>query len=162
MGKSRAFYERHKQLILYMLFGILTCAISLAACYVTLKLGVRVMHDENGQPTELLDILGSTAQWVFGVIVTFFTNRKWVFTEHSSGAKNAMTQFAKFSGGRVCTYFIEVAFNLGAIVGLEYLGYKPFTFLGIAITVRVWAKLLSSVVIIVSNYFISKLLVFRK
>ena len=162
MGKCRNFYEKHKQLILYLLFGILTSVVSLAACYVTLKLGVRVMHDENGQPTELLDILGSTAQWVSGVLVAFLTNRKWVFTEHKVGTKNAFVQLAKFSGGRVCTYFIEVAVNLGAIVALESLGYVPFSLLGFAITVRVWAKLVSSIIVIVSNYFISKLLVFRK
>lgn len=162
MGRCRNFYDRHKQIILYMAFGVLTSVVSLAACYATLKIGVRFMHDENGQPTELLDILGSTAQWVSGVIVAFVTNRKWVFPEHKVGKMNAFVQLAKFSGGRVCTYFIEVAVNLGAIVALESLGYKTFYLLGLALTVRVWAKLVSSIIVIISNYFISKLIVFRK
>jgi putative flippase GtrA len=36
-----------------------------------------------------------------------------------------------------------------------------FYVMGIEISVRVWAKLISSVIVVISNYFISKLLVFR-
>ena len=32
----------------------------------------------------------------------------------------------------------------------------------IALTSRLWAKVISSIVVVVSNYFISKLLVFKK
>ena len=59
MSKLKQFYSKHKQLILYLVFGFITTVASLFACYATLKIGVVFLHDENGEPTELLDILGS-------------------------------------------------------------------------------------------------------
>ena len=59
MERIKALYRKHKEIILYLLFGIITTVASLGACYLTLKLGVIFIHDENGEPTELLDIIGS-------------------------------------------------------------------------------------------------------
>ncbi|MBO5203623.1 MAG: GtrA family protein [Clostridia bacterium] len=165
MSKLKQFYSKHKQLVLYLVFGFITTVASLFACYATLKIGVVFFHDENGEPTELLDILGSTAQWIVGVLVAFITNKKWVFTEAEKGARSTLKQLVTFSGSRVLTYFLEVAVNLGVIALLEALGYKAFTLpllvVDIEISTRVWAKVVSSVLVVVSNYFISKLIVFK-
>ncbi len=162
MDKIKAFYDKHKEIILYLAFGMITTVISLGACYATLKIGVIFIHDENGEPTELLDILGSTTQWISGVVVAFFTNKKWVFKSAHEGTQSTWRQLSIFAGGRVMTYFVEVFVNLVTIFALDSLGYRAFALLGIFITSRVWAKLLSSVIIVVSNYFISKLVVFKK
>ncbi len=161
MAKLRSIYQKHRQLILYMAFGMITTVVSLAACYLTLKIGVMFIHDENGEPTELLDILGSTVQWVSGSVVAFFTNKKWVFTHAEHGMRASVKQFGIFAGGRVATYFVEVIVNLAAIAGIEALGYRALTLVGITFTARVWAKLISSVIVVVSNYFISKIFVFK-
>ncbi len=162
MDKLKAFYLKHKEIILYMAFGMITTVVSLGACFVTLKVGIIFLHDENGEPTRLLDILGSTTQWISGVLVAFFTNKKWVFTKAHDGTQSTLRQLSMFAGGRVVTYFIEVAVNLFTIFALESLGYMPFTLVGISITSRVWAKVVSSVIIVISNYLISKLIVFKK
>ena len=164
--KIKLFAIRKKQLILYLLFGIITTVLSLAACYLTLKLGVRVWHDENGDPTALVDVLGSTSQWIVGVLVAFFTNKKWVFTEAKHGKIPTLKQLGIFSGSRIITYFLEVAINLGFIAFLEALHYSDIVLrlfgFEIDLSVRFWAKIVSSIVIVVSNYFISKLMVFKK
>ena len=121
MNRLKEFYSRHKEIILYLLFGGVTTVVSLTTCFITLKLGVLFIHDENGAPTELLDILGSTMQWISGVTVAFITNKKWVFKQAESGAASTAVQFFKFAGGRVATYFLEAAVNLGIIALLEYL-----------------------------------------
>ncbi len=156
------FLKKHRQLILYVAFGVLTTLVSLAACYLTIKIGVLFLHDERGEPTELLDVIGSTVQWVSGVIVAFITNKLWVFTDAERGNRATVKQFFAFTGSRVATYVLEAVINLLAIAALERLGYTPFTILGIVISVRFWAKVISSVLVVISNYFISKLLVFRK
>jgi putative flippase GtrA len=155
------FLKNHRQLVLYVLFGILTTLVSLSACYLTLKIGVLFLHDENGQPTELLDVLGSTLQWVTGVTVAFFTNKKWVFTNAENGTRSTAKQFFIFSGSRVATYVLEAVVNLLAIAALERLGYKPFSILAIVIHLRVVAKAISSVLVVISNYLISKFIVFK-
>ncbi|MBQ9783305.1 MAG: GtrA family protein [Clostridia bacterium] len=165
--KIRQWMEHHKQLILYLLFGVITTVCSMAACYFTLKLGVLLGWDDGtGDPTMGLDILGSTTQWIVGVLVAFWTNKKWVFVDAERGLRVGFRQFLVFSGSRVLTYFLEVGINLGSIAVLEaiHLPEPTLHLLGMELdlTVRIWAKLISSVVIVVSNYFVSKLLVFRK
>ena len=162
MEKLKAFWVKYKQIILYLFFGVVTTAVSLGACYVTLKIGVIFLHDENGDPTELLDVIGSSVQWVSGVLVAFVTNKLWVFTDAEKGVKSTAGQLLKFAGGRVFTYFLEVAVNLALIWGFEKLGYVPFYVVGVAVSSRVWAKLATSVIVVVTNYFISKLLVFKR
>ncbi|MBO5903830.1 MAG: GtrA family protein, partial [Clostridia bacterium] len=166
MERIKKFYNNHKQLILYLVFGAITTVVSLAVCFLTLRIGVKFMHDEAGEPTEMLDVLGSTTQWVSGVLVAFITNRLWVFTDAEKGVKAGFKQLAVFSGSRVATYFVEVFINLGVIALFDGLGYTAPTlnliFFSLALTSRIWAKLISSIVVVISNYFISKLLVFKK
>lgn len=164
--KLKELYQKHKLIVVYLLFGIISTVASLGACALTLKFGVLIWHDENGDPTAFLDIVGSTVQWVVGVLVSFITNKKWVFVDAERGARVTMRQLGVFAGSRVLTYFLEVGINLGGIWLLEAVGYRSFSIsllgLGIEVSERVWAKIISSVVIVISNYFISKLLVFKK
>ena len=166
MERVKELIRRKKQLILYLLFGVITTVCSLLACYLTLRLGVVVWHDEQGDPTPGLDILGSASQWVMGVLVSFVTNKKWVFTEAEHGAKATWKQLGTFSGSRVATFVLEAGMNLGVIALLQALHYSSFVLhlFGITLEVseRVWAKVVSSIFVVVTNYYISKLFVFRK
>ncbi len=162
----RRIYGKYHQLILYLLFGVITTVASLGICYLTLKVGVLIWHDENGAPTAFLDILGSTTQWVSGVLVSFWTNKKWVFTEAEHGRRATWRQLETFSLSRIGTYFLEVFVNLLAIDILERLHYSelvlnPFG-IELALSARLWAKVISSILVVIANYYISKLLVFRK
>ena len=165
-NKILKLYEKHKEIILYLFFGFITTVVSLLACFLTLRLGVTFMHNEHGEPTKLLDIIGSTVQWVVGVLVAFFTNKLWVFKNAEHGKKAAIHQLLIFSGSRVGTYFLEVVINLAIIALFDSLGYTALVLnliiVSLPLTSRVWAKFISSVVVVVSNYFISKLIVFRK
>ena len=166
MEKIKSLCKKYEELISYLFFGVVTTLCSLAVCFVTLKLGVLVWHDEAGQPTEFLDILGSTTQWISGVLVAFFTNKKWVFKNTERGLRGTGVQLVKFAGARVLTYFLEVGINLGAIAAFDACGYTAPTLtvltLSIVVSSRLWAKVISSVLVVISNYFISKLMVFRK
>ena len=166
MNKLKELYKKYKEIILYLFFGFVTTVVSLAACWATLKIGVIFLHDEAGEPTELLDVLGSTVQWVVGVLVAFFTNKKWVFTDAEKGKAAGLKQFFTFCGSRVGTYFLEVVINLGVIALFEALGYRAPTLnliiFSLVLSARLWAKVVSSIVVVISNYFISKLLVFKK
>ncbi len=168
MKKLKELYVKYKEIILYLFFGVVTTVVSLAACWVTLKVGVMFdgLRDEAGEPTELLDVIGSTVQWVTGVLVAFFTNKKWVFTDAEKGKSAGARQFFSFCGARVGTYFIEVVINLGVIALFEALNYRAPTLnlivFSLVLSARLWAKVVSSIVVVISNYFISKLLVFKK
>ncbi len=166
MKKLKELILKNKQIILYLFFGFVTTVISLAIWFLTLKIGVNFINDGNGQPNELLDVIGSTTQWISGVVVAFFTNKWWVFTEAEKGTQAGLKQFGVFAGSRVGTYFLEVVINLLIIKLFDVCGYVAVTLMlfkfGIELTSRFWAKMISSVVVVISNYYISKLLVFKE
>ena len=165
---KNGFVAKHKQLILYFTFGVITTVCSLLACYLTLKIGVMIpiFRGEDGEPTELLDILGSTTQWISGVLVAFFTNKKWVFTDAPKGRSEGIKQFFVFSLSRVGTYVLEAVMNLATIRIFELCAYSTIAitvgFISINLTSRIWSKLITSVAVVIINYFLSKLIVFKK
>ena len=166
MGGVMALYRKYKQIIRYLFFGVVTTAVSLAACFLTLKIGVAFLHDENGDPTELLDVIGSTVQWVSGVLVAFVTNKLWVFESRDRGTRGTLAELGVFSASRVGTYFLEVVLNLLCIRLFTFFGYRAVSVtvagVGIELGERLWSKLIAAIFVVIANYYISKIVVFRK
>ena len=88
------------------------------------------------------------------------------FTDAEKGVRAGAKQFGVFASSRIGTYFLEVFINLAIIKLFEVFGYVAITLtilkFSLELTSRFWAKLFSSVLVVISNYYISKLLVFRK
>ena len=83
--------------------------------------------------------------WIAGVLFAYFTNRKYVFESKNT---NKVREFTSFVGARVTTLLLDMAI------------------MGIGVTVlhgndKVM-KLISRVLVIVGNYMLSKVFVFRK
>ena len=76
------------------------------------------------------------------------TNRIWVFESKRKGFFPIVCEIAAFAGGRVLTLLLQEA-----IMGIfcTWLGLNEYLF-----------KVIAAVLVIILNYFISKLLVFRK
>lgn len=165
--KIKAIYKKHELIIRYLVFGFITTVVSLLACYVTVKCAALVWHDESGDPNAIADTLGSISQWVVGVLVAFFTNKLWVFTNAEKGISATFKQLFVFSSSRVGTFFVEWLINLGIIALLDdVLDYNapiiPLGFMNFELNSRIWAKVVSSIIVVITNYYISKLIVFRK
>ena len=161
--KLIGFCKKHKEFILYFLFGIVTTVASLGAWFLTVKIGVIFWNDGHGEPTWGLNVLGSTVQWVVGVLVAFVTNKKWVFVDAAKGFWVTIRQMLAFFSSRALTYVIEIFLNLGlvALFGIPEEGILTLTVFNL--TVGVWiAKIVTTVVIVLLNYLFSKVLVFRK
>ncbi len=161
--KSRI-WEKYGQLIRYFTFGILTTVSSIVAYFVVLFIGQTAfsIHEES----RLLDIVRLIAQifqWVVGVVVAFFTNKKWVFTSGAAKGKTATRkQFLMFTGSRFATFWVDTALTFLTIWLLrDALDYQSFTFI-IEFTPDVWAKIVANIFVVISNYLISKYIVFNK
>ena len=85
---------------------------------------------------------------VLAVLFAFFTNRIWVFAAPTKTVEEFMKQLVSFAGGRVLTLVIE------EIILLVFITMLHFNSMLI--------KFIAQVVVIILNYVISKLLVFRK
>jgi putative flippase GtrA len=112
----------------------------------------------------LVRIVAEILQWVLAVLFAFFTNKKWVFTDADKNV-STVKQLMVFAGGRVVTFFIDLFGTILIAIAAAKLipALTSVTLIG-----REWnlaeigAKIFVAVIVLVSNYVISKLLVFKK
>jgi putative flippase GtrA len=109
----------------------------------------------------VIRLIAQVLQWVAGVLVAFFTNKKWVFNAGGTTAKETARELYVFALGRVGTLGLDTVLTFGTVWILNALNYVPFKFI-LTFTADLWSKIVASIVVIISNYIISKFLVFKK
>ena len=164
----KQFFEKNREVILYLVFGVITTVVAFCTYEAVLLIGEHVfavsMEDKTALPYLIVYTLAQVLQWISAVLTAFYTNRRWVFTEadHSKGL--LWQQLWLFAGSRVATFILDLVATFGFIQLLN-LWIDPDTapaILGIKLDAELWAKVIVSVIVIVANYVLSKLIVFRK
>ena len=138
MQKIMDLFNKYKEVIMYLIFGVLTTVVSLVSYYL---LTITVLNPESGLQLQIANILS----WILSVAFAYITNRKYVFESKSNNYAKEITSFV---GGRVATLLMDMLIMF-IFVTLFRLNDKLF-------------KLVSQVVVIVANYIISKIFVFKK
>lgn len=92
--------------------------------------------------------LSNAIAWAVAVIFAYLTNKPFVFKSHDWSVKTVIPELTKFV---TCRAASGVAETLILLVSVDILGWNG----------NVW-KLITSVLVVVLNYFASKLLVFKK
>ena len=143
---------KYKEVIMYLVFGVATTVVNSITTFICQKVfGL----DSQGAKT----MAANGIAWFVAVLFAFLTNRKFVF-ESTSG--NIWYEMLKFYLARAFTGLFEI-FLPDALVALAKavpaLGLLSAPFFGLTGGV---AKLITTVVVIVLNYILSKLVVFRK
>ena len=136
-------YYKYEEKWLYLFFGVLTTAVSFISAGISKNL-----LENAGMGTGAVSTISTVISWICAVTFAYVTNRLWVFESHASGAKELASEAASFYGGRVFTLLTEMA--------IMWLGYS-------LIGINYWVtKIAANVIVLILNYVISKLLVFRK
>ena len=97
---------------------------------------------------------GNVIAWVAAVVFAFITNKIWVFRSRSWQPLLLLREGSAFLGARIFSGLVEIAgVPFLYRIGLNYplLGIEGFA-----------AKVSVSVIVIVLNYFFSKLIIFRR
>ena len=94
------FYKKNKSVLLYLFFGALTTAVSIATFFVS-------------------GTVANTISWIAAVTFAFVTNRIWVFDAKTNSKREFFTQARDFYVGRLATYFVEELILLLFVNGLE-------------------------------------------
>ena len=167
--KIKELYGKYREIINYLIFGVLTTVVSLTVYFAVLAVGERVFGivsdmespDFSGTAYYALRLIGQILQWVSGVLFAFFTNRKWVFDAEDAGL---WEQLLKFSASRLATLGLDTAVTFGMVAALNSAGFGgisvPLT--SIVVGVDGVSKIVASVFVVIANYVISKFFVFKR
>lgn len=131
-------FNKYREIIMYLIFGVLTTVVSLAVYYI---LVYTILNPNNPFELQVANIIS----WIAGVTFAYFTNRSMVF---QSKNKNKLKEAGSFVLARVVTLIMDM---LIMFVGVTLLHGNDKLL-----------KLISQVIVIVSNYVFSKLFVFKK
>ena len=164
---SKEFLSRH-QIIRYLFFGITTTVVGWIVYFGILLGGKTLMgipvEDTSSATYLAVYTAAQIIQWIASVLVAFYTNKKWVFTDASKGC-STLKQLSVFAGGRVLTFFLDYGVTFFGAVALSELlpVFNSLALFGREFNLNeITAKLVAAVLVIIGNYFFSKILVFKK
>ncbi|KPN81536.1 MULTISPECIES: GtrA family protein [Lactobacillaceae] len=129
-------WNKYKQVIAYLFWGVLTTVIDIAVALVLYHLVPNMYVFWN-----------TFIAWVASVLFAYFTNRKWVFESKASTAKEYISEMISFFLGRVASLILE---EIILMIGVNIISQNNFDLL----------KIFGQIVVIAFNYFWSKFVVF--
>lgn len=157
----KSLYREYKELCNYIIFGVLTTIVSFGTYY----LFRWIFPNEDSVPyflkwvfnltavfkTESTTVLPVFLSWICAVTFAYVTNRIWVFESKAKGW-HIVSEAGKFFGARVLTLLVDIIimFLMVDLTGIKGIWWELF------------AKIIDNIVVLVLNYILSKLIVFRK
>lgn len=130
------FYKEHKEVLMYLFFGGLTSVISIVSySYCDVVLGMN-------------PLIANVISWILAVTFAYVTNKTWVFSAQTHGLKELIQEAFNFFAGRLFTLLVEEAVLFIFISKLHFNS--------------VVVKIAAQFIVVVLNYIISKLIVFRE
>lgn len=136
----KEFYQKHRQVITYFLYGAFTSLVNVVLYAVFVP---------------LVGITASNAiAWFGAVVFAFVTNKLFVFNSRSWEWKATLKEAGTFLGARIFSGILEIA--LPTVLFYMGLNYDLFGIEGFL------AKIIVSVIVIILNYVLSKKIVFRE
>ena len=129
-------FNKYKEVILYLFFGVLTTIVSLTSYYLCSE----VLH--------IHYLISNVISWVFAVAFAYVTNRIFVFESKSNDLNSVLREIITFVNCRLLSGVIDtgVMFLLVSVLFINDL----------------YAKLFTQVIVVVLNYVFSKLIIFKK
>lgn len=141
MKKLCSLLKKHKEIIMYLIFGVATTVVSL----VSYALFVELFS---------LGITASSAlSWVLAVTFAFVTNKLFVFESRSREKKTVFRELVSFFAARGISGIVEVflpelLFKVG--LNASVFGVEGFV-----------AKVVVNIIVIIMNYVLSRFFVFK-
>jgi putative flippase GtrA len=149
MKKVIDLFKKHRELIVYLIFGVLTTAVNLATFYAMESL------------TDISYLINNAVAWVVGVVFAFVTNKIFVFESKSWKPSVAGKEAVEFLGARLFSFGVE---EVGLWLLVDLIGLSSFTktILGFNISGELISKVILAIVVVILNYVFSKLIIFKK
>ena len=142
MEKIKSLYEKYREIINYLIFGILTTIVNIGTKYALL---FTIFDAKNAVELQLAIIIS----WILAVLFAYITNRKFVF---ESKNKNKIKELISFFSARIATLLLEM-FIMWFFITLLKLNSDIYVII---------FTILTQILVVVGNYILSKIFVFKK
>lgn len=130
-------YKKNKEIINYLIFGVLTTVVSFVVYFIFAKI------------FKIDEVISNGISWFFSVLFAFITNKLYVFESKETGKKTLLKEIISFYLARL---FTGVVCDLGVFA----LMVKTFKINDVL------SKLVTQVIVTILNYVFSKLIIFKK
>lgn len=134
----KSIYIKYKEIINYLIFGVLTTIISLITYYILTN---TILNPQNDIQLQIANIIS----WILSVSFAYITNKLYVF---ETKEKNIIKEIINFFSSRILTLILDIL--------LMYIFVSILEFNDQII------KLIITIIVIVLNYILSKIFVFKK
>lgn len=149
------------EMLTYLFFGVMTTVVNLIVFFVSDKiLGNGSIIDftlfSNNFRITFEDV-STLIAWIVAVLFAYVTNKLWVFESKSTKASVILRELVSFFGARIVSFvvFESLGFMLVRNIFINYNILND--------NASKWiAKLLMAVIVVIFNYVMSKLVIFRK
>lgn len=135
-------YKKYEEAINYLFFGFLAFLVNMVAY----ALATWVLGADDDKV--MLVLIATAFAWVVSVLFAYWTNRSFVFKSKVKDKEGIWKEFSAFVGARIVTGGMELVIMY---VMVDLAGINNMI-----------SKFVCNVIVIVSNYIFSKLLVFKK
>jgi len=126
----------NRETITYLIAGILTTVVN----FISYHLFCNILGIEN--------LIANAIAWVVAVVFAYIINDLWVFQSKRVGMRQEIEKITKFFGARICSFVIE---ETGMLFFVNILQLNNLI-----------VKAFLAVIVIILNYFFSKLFIFNK
>lgn len=135
-------YQKYEEIINYLIIGVLTTIVNLAVKYALL---FTVLNASDATQLQIAVVIS----WIVACLFAYITNRKIVFKSKST---KILKEFIAFVSARLFTLILEMLIMFIFVTLLK---------LNSNLWVVIWS-IVAQVVVIVVNYILSKLVIFKK
>ena len=126
-------FLKYKEVIMYLVFGVLTTVFNIVVYYVV------------ADCLKINYLIANIAAWFLSVLFAYVTNRKYVFESKSD---HILKEMISFFSARLATGALDMGFMY---VTVNFQILPDFI-----------AKIVANVFVIIANYVLSKLFIFKK
>lgn len=129
-------YKKYEEIINYLIFGVLTTLVSIITYFICAKV------------FNINYLISNVIAFILSVLFAFVTNKLYVFKSKNKTKNKVLKELISFISSRLFSFGVEmlIMYILVSIVKID----------------DMIVKLINQVIIIILNYILSKLFVFKK
>ncbi|MEF9991952.1 MAG: GtrA family protein [Romboutsia sp.] len=129
-------YSKYKETFLYLVFGVLSTGVNIGTYILVTRL------------TNLEFMIANIIAWVVAVLFAYLTNKLFVFKSKKLELEFLVKEFTSFISCRIFSLFIEMIIM--------------YVMIDMLLINDIVVKVTTNIVVIVINYLLSKLIIFKK